>query len=243
MLSEARQLNRTELAKAYGTESAAVTSALDALHAFAGFHLWAITGWIDARPHPAHDLLFACFHKALLSLYTAHELTLDGLYGLARPHLRHAFESAMIAKLCAVDPDSDVFDRWIDGIDLYFTNGVLKRLRQPDTTEFSSTWSLMCQWSHATVYAAQLSLDVETTEEEAGLNIAFIGVLLHCLHHLLNTHILTPTVKYYAQRYGTSARGTEARAQLKNALAVLSPRFGPGSRRLVRDYKATWQLQ
>jgi hypothetical protein len=243
MLRQAKQHNRVELSKTYAMESGAITDALDALHAFASYHVWAIRGWMDARSHPAHDLLFACFHKTLLSLHTAHELTLDGLYGLARPHLRHAFESLIIAKLCATDPESDVYDRWIDGVDLYFTNGVLKRLRQPDITEFSATWGLMCKWSHATVFAAQLSLNIETTSEEAELNIAFIGVLLHCLQHLLSTHILTPTVKYYAQRYGRGTRGAEARSRLETALAVLKPRFGPGSRRLVRDYKSRWRLE
>jgi hypothetical protein len=149
----------------------------------------------------------------------------------------------MIAKLCATDPDSDVFDRWIDGVDLYFTNGVLKKLRHPDITEFSETWRLMSQWSHATVFASQLSLDLETTREEAGLNIAFIGVLLHCMQHLLNSHILTPSVKYYANRYGKRTQSNEAKARLKNSLSLFVARFGPGSRRLVRDFKSTWQLK
>jgi hypothetical protein len=191
MLLEGKQLNRKELGEAYRAESTAIVSALDDLHAWAAFHSWTFNGWIDAVPHEAHDVLFACFHKALLSLHCTHELTLDGLYGLARPHLRHAFESLMIAKYCATDPSSDIYDRWVDGVDLYFTNGVLKKLAHPDTSEFSDLWQLLCQWSHATVFASQLSLDLQTTREQAALNLVFVGVLLHFSNHLLNTHILT----------------------------------------------------
>jgi hypothetical protein len=242
MLAEAKELNRTELMKLYGNDSAAITSSLDALHAIAAFHSWTFEGWADAIPSPAHPVLFACFHKTLLSLHAAHELTFDGLYGVARPHLRQAFESLMIAKFCAADPTSDIFDKWIDGVDLYFTNGVLKRLAYPDITEFSTAWQLLCKWSHATIFANQISLDLDTTREEASLNLAFIGVLLEFTYHLLNRHILTPTIKYYAKRYVRGSDDVEIRDRLKPNLAALRSNLGPGSRRLIRDFKATWRV-
>lgn len=243
MLQNAKQLNRENLPKLFPHQTAAIVDGLDCLHALASVHAWPLTSWHDAIPHPANHVLFSCFHKTLVNLHAAHELTLDGLYGVARPHLRQSFESLMIAKLCATDPDSDVFDRWIDGLDLYFTNGVLKRLAHPDATQFSESWSLLCQWSHATVFASQLSLDLETTQREAKVNIAFIGVLLHFTKHLLNTHILTPTVKYYARRYGDEAKAVQAVARLNSSLRTLQSHFGPPSRRLVRDYRATWRLK
>ena len=114
MLEEAKALNRSELGKAFGNDYLAVVDALDALQSIAAFHSWTSEGWIDAVPHPAHQVLFSCFHKTLLSIHTANELTFDGLYGMARPHLRQAFESMVIAKFCAADPDSDIFDKWVD---------------------------------------------------------------------------------------------------------------------------------
>lgn len=243
MLADAKELNRSELLGLYGVESAAVVAALDHLHALAAFHSWTFEGWADAVPHEAHAVLFACFHKTLFSLHAAHELTLDGLYGIARPHLRHAFESLMIAKFCATDPDADVYDKWIDGLDLYFTNGLLRRLAHPETGEFSRVWGLLCQWSHATVFANQLSLDLETTREEASLNLALIGVLVHFTYHLLNSHILTPTIKYYSQRYREESSCAQSRAGLKVALATLREDLGPGSRRLIKDFRATWRMK
>lgn len=243
MLAEAKALNRSGLLDAFEAESNAVVAALDHLHALAAFHSWTFNSWADAIPHAAHAVLFPCFHKTLFSLHAAHELTLDGLYGVARPHLRHAFESLMIAKFCATDPDADLYDKWVDGIDLYLTNGLLKKLSYPETDEFATAWSLLCRWSHATVFANQLSLDLDTTREEADLNLALIGVLIHFSYHLLNSHILTPTIKYYSRRYGKKSTCAQSKADLKVALAILRERLGPGSRRLIKDFRATWRIK
>lgn len=243
MLADAKALNRAELLEIYDSESTAVVDALDHLHALAAFHSWTFNGWADAVPHPAHEALFACFHKTLFSLHAAHELTLDGLYGVARPHLRHAFESLMIAKFCATDPDADLYDKWVDGVDLYFTKGLLRKLAHPETDEFARVWNLLCQWSHATVFANQLTLDLDTTREEASLNLSLIGVLIHFSYHLLNSHILTPTIKYYSQRYREEESCAKNKACLKIALATLRADLGPGSRRLIRDFKATWRVK
>lgn len=244
MMREAEEVNRKTLFSHYEKTSVAIVDSLDALHSLAAKHAWALSNWPDAVPHPANPVLFACFHKSLLSLHAAHELTLDGLYGIARPHLRHAFESLMIAKLCATDPDSEVFDKWIDGLDLYFTNGILKRIVYPSNVEFSDFWSLLCQWSHATVFAAQWTLDIETTPYESEINLALIGTLLNFEDHLLNQQILTPTVKYYTNRYNRNrVELLEFRELLKSSLAVIKPILGDCARALVRNYRAKWHLK
>lgn len=243
MLRAAKTLNRNGLSARFSGLIASVVECMDSLHALAAVHAWTLTGCPDAIPHPANHVLFPCFHKGLLNLHAAHELTLDGLYGLARPHLRQAFESLMIAKMCATDPESDVFDKWIDGLDLYFTKAILKRLVHPDMAQFLESWGLLCRWTHATVFAGQLSMDLETTEEEAAVNLAFIGVLLNFLDHLLGRHILTPTIKYYVRRYGNEERLVRAKSSLRTSLSSLQPHLGLPSRRLVRDYRATWQLK
>jgi hypothetical protein len=243
MLQKAKQLNRANLPGLFPAQTAAVVQSLDNLHAIAAFHAGTIASLQDAAPHPANRVLFSCFHKTLLSLYAAHESTLDGPYGIARPHLRQAFESLMIAKLCATDPASDVFDKWIDGLDLYFTNGILRRIVRPDTGQFSESWRVLCKWSHATVFANQLSLDLEATVEQTAVNLAFIGALLNFQDHLLNRHILTPTMKYYAERYGDKSKLAEAKTALRISLSTLKSHLGLPAKRLVRDFRATWQLK
>lgn len=74
------------------------------------------------------ELLFSSLYKSLLSLYVCHKLTTEGLFGLGRTHLRHVFESLMIAKFCSVDASTEVYDKWADGIDVYLTDAILKKL-------------------------------------------------------------------------------------------------------------------
>lgn len=243
MLADAKKLNRIELARVFSTSSKAIVDGLDAVHALASQHAPTFRSPVGPQLNPAHDVLFACFHKTLLNLHTAHELTLDGLYGLARPHLRQAFESLMIGKHCSCDPESDIFDRWIDGVDLYFSNGILKKLVNPDTAQFQQFWTMLCHWSHATVYASQLSLDLETTVDESGINLALIGSLAECVDHLLCTHLLTPSVRYYAKRYGREQTTPEARTKFKESLPSLRAIRGPLARQLVKDYRAKWCLK
>jgi hypothetical protein len=243
MLAEAKALNRTGLGRRYAEDYQAIVDALDALHSIAAFHSWTFDGWIDAVPHPAHPVLFSCFHKTLLSIHTANELTFDGLYGVARPHLRQAFESLVIAKFCGTAPDADIFDKWIDGLDLYFSNGILKKIQSPSTEQISHAWGLLCKWSHATVFANQLTLDLETTSKETTLNLAFISVLLEFTFHVLNRHLLTTTIKYYAKRYGDDESDAPHRNRLKASLELLRKDLGPGSRRLIRDFRATWTIK
>lgn len=243
MLAEAKLLNRRTLLAEFSDPIKAANDCLDALHRFASEHAWTFSSPAFPELNPAHDVIFSCFHKTLLSLHCAQELSLDGLYGPARPHLRHSFESMMIAKYCSCDPESDVFDRWIDGMDLYFTNGVLKKIVRPDISQFQESWSLLSDWTHATVYANQLSLDLETTRYQAGVNLAFIGVLIEFLDHLLTSHLLTPSIRYYESRYGNGLGAAQARVRLRQSLAPLRAIRGPGSSRLVKDFRAKWHLK
>lgn len=243
MLREGKHLNRAKFEEQFQGQIGALREGLDSLHAMAAVHAWTLTSWHDAIPHEANHVLISCFHKSLLNLHVALELTLDGLYGMARPHLRQAFESLMIAKLCATDPTSDIFDKWIDGLDLYFTNGIVRHIDTPDTSQFVETWGLLCRWSHATVYAAQLSMDLHTTTDESAVNLALVGVLLNFEDHILNRHILTPTVRYYAGRYGNKKKLAEAKEGVRSSLAIVREVLGPSSRRLVRDFRATWTLR
>lgn len=93
------------------------------------------------------------------------------------------------------------------------------------------------------MYANQLTLDLETTKEQASLNLAFIGILLNFTSHLLKAHILTPSLKYYARRYGKERGDLHADERLRSSLSVLQASLGTDARLLVRDYKAKWRIK
>lgn len=238
----ARQYNRSELTRLYQDESAAIACAINDIYAVASRYLWVVYREVYADVSPVQNVLFPCFHKSLLGVYTSHDLTMSGLWGAARPHLRQAFESLMIAKYCSTNPSSDVFDRWVDGVEIYFGNAVLKKISSPDPLEFRELWSLLSDWSHSTIRAGQPHLELKGTDNEAGLNFGTTEVLLQWLYHLLVSHIVTSSVRYYGDRYRRSEEVDLAKKRLQAIFKHHRSVLGPGSLRLIRDYRAAWTV-
>lgn len=236
----ARKHNRNELTKLFQEESHAIVETINDIYTVASGYLWVIYRAPYAQVSPVQDVLFPCFHKSLLSLYTSHDLTMSGLWGAARPHLRHAFESLMIAKYCSTNPSADIFDRWIDGVEIYFGNAVLKKIVAPDPGEFKLLWSLLSDWSHSTVRAGQPNLELKGTDGEAGLNFGITEVLLQCIYHLLVSHMVTPSVRYYGNRYRNDDSVELAKSRIQSNFKHQRSFLGPGSLRLIRDYRASW---
>jgi len=242
MIRTARNFNRKELNAYCGKELKVLLVSIDDLWTIMSRYTWVIYGWPDARPSPVQNVLFPCLWKSMLSLYACQHLTTEGLFGVARPHLRHVFESLLIAKFCSANPSSDVYDRWIDGVDIYFTNAILKKISRPSTEEFSQLWKLLCQWSHATAFAGQAGMKFEEAKEGTVINIGLCEVFLQWSYHLIYRHMVTSTVRYYADRYTQNKRAEKARARLTRSFEKSRKYLGAGSLRLIRDFRSTWTL-
>lgn len=242
IVGSGRAENAARLAESRGLEYQKLTNAFDSLYLSASAYIPIIYHDPYADVSPVQDVLFPCFHKSLTSLYVAHELSREGLYGPARVHLRHAFESLMIAKYCSVNPHSDVFDKWVDGKDIYFANAILKKIEKPIFVEIPQFWKLLCQWSHSTAFSGQPNVAFD--EEQAGVdvNIGVIGVMLRWAAHLLGSHMATPSVRYYAKRYSNTPKTTEARKQLNEFFSWQRPYLGAGAKALISEYRATWKV-
>jgi len=242
LIERGRVENTDKLKAKFEREFQELTSAFDRIYLLATRYVWVIYHEPYASVSPVQDVLFPCFHKSLISLYVAHDLSRQGLYGPARPHLRHAFESLMIAKYCSANPDSDVFDRWIDGVDIYFTNSILKKIKKPSLVEIPQFWKVLCGWTHSTVFAGQpnIALDEEATEIQA--NIGVIGVLLRWTAHLLNRHMVTTSVRYYGNRHTMNPAAALAGKQLQQFFTWQHKHLGEGSKVLIAEYRATWTV-
>lgn len=204
--------------------------------------MWVVHHVGDAEISRVHHVLFPCLHKSLISLYSAFDSTVHGLYGAARPQLRLAFESLMIAKYCSVNHGSDVFDRWVDGLEVYFANAILKKIKTPSTAEFKTFWRLLCATTHSSVHGAQPDLSLREVAHELDLNFDFIALLLQCSYHLLASHIITPSMRYYANQYSDDDGILASRQRLRGIFKEQSAKFGDGTRRLLRDYRSTWAV-
>ena len=70
-------------------------------------------------------ILFSCFHKNLISLFSSYKLSLEGLYGPARPILRNVYEYLMIAKFSNVSGSLKVLNKWYNHQPIFLTNMVI----------------------------------------------------------------------------------------------------------------------
>jgi hypothetical protein len=166
-----------------------------------------------------------------------------GLYSIARPTLRMVFESLMISKFCSSNHESEIYDKWIDGKVVYFTNGVIKKIKKPGSEKFSEFWSLMSECTHSSIYTMQPDMCIEQVKEEIDLNFLLIHMLSECNYHLLNSHLFTPSLKYYQSR----SRGAEKlqlwRKELITIYSALKKEYSKPAKQFVRDFKSTWEVE
>lgn len=242
LFERSTQKAENRIAETFGREVERIENSLNYQYELASHYTWLIHAPIGARISQVNDILFPCFHKSMIGLTTALHLTRQGLWGAARPLIRHAFESLVIAKFCSVDNDSEVFDKWVDGIGIYFSNGVLKKIKHPNTDEFSQFWGLMSEYSHSTVYALQPDFDVDHYKKDIDLNFVFIEMMLECKYHLLISHIITSDMRYYQDRYKDNGRAKELRQSLAANYSEAKKGMAEGARRLIKDYRCSWEI-
>jgi len=243
MLITAMKFNKRELNKIYQKDFNALLECLDDLWIVISRYMLAVYQWAEARPNPMQEIMFSSLYKSLFSLYACHKLTSEGLFGLARPHLRHVFESLMIAKFCAVNPSADVYDKWSDGMEIYFANAVLKKIVWPQTDELTNLWKVLCTYSHATTSAGQQGLTIEETTEGTRLNVCLSALFMRWMYHLIYRHMVTPTVAHYGNYYAPNKEAENARVRLRKAFQSHKESFAPASLRLVKDFCASWRTK
>ena len=107
---------------------------------------------------PSQQLLFSAYHKNALSLFAALELTRTGLHGSARANLRQAFEALMLARYCSLTADEKVLEKWAAGKPLSLGREVIRNIVKPNPQPFWTLWEILSNYTHATIYAQQLSV-------------------------------------------------------------------------------------
>jgi hypothetical protein len=242
IVEHGRNHNRKYLRKEFGVEFRALRVALDDLYARATEHLPLLQTEPYLRPAESWRVVAPCFHLSLTSLYVAVSLTEDGLHGFAFAHIRHAFEALVIAKYCAVNPESDVFDRWVDGMDLYFSNSVLKKVKAPDPSEIRVLWKTLCEKSHATIWSGQEDLAIDARLPDIGFNLAVVGILVRWTSHLYSGHFVTPSMVYYGKRFRRTKRSELAAKRLRSFFVRQHRSLTVEGRKLVSEYVLKWQL-
>ena len=217
---------------------------LDTMYSIVSEFAWAIKNPHIADLNAANTVLFSAVHKNFIALHASLKLTSVGLYGPARSIFRHTYEALLIAKFCSVSADTLIYEKWKEGDIVRLANGVLKKIKHPDTEFLFEFWGLMSEYSHATIYSQQISLNIENKPNEVPLNFVYLSILLECLYHLINRHLITSSMIYYTRRY---RRGADTLASLKKKMRMLLEESRAGlpvtPKKIIRSYCAEWQLR
>jgi hypothetical protein len=191
-----------------------------------------------------YDLFQRTFAANLVSIKTAFELTLDGVYANAMPLLRQAYEGQMLSKLCSLDPTSDVYDRWLDGQQIFFTQDVLSRITSPSTAEFKRLWQCLSRSTHASSICGQPDLANEPAVESAPLNFVFALMLLEANYHLLCSHFVNTSMRYYKREWFPDGKLSEERRLLRELfMQGKASGMAGGARTFIKDFRARWTLR
>jgi hypothetical protein len=235
--------NATAVDNEHRRDITLLRSGMDCLYAMVSQHTWVFNAPSIAIQNKATTVLFSTLHKNLIALHTSLKLTRLGLYGPARSILRHVYESLLIAKFCSVSHDTSLYEKWKEGNSVYLSNGILKKICSPDIAPFSEFWGLLSDYSHATVYAQQVHLNVRSVPDEVPLNLVYLRILLDCLSHLVGSHLITPSMRYYTKRYrGGPDLLPALRAELQQILSESRSTLLEQPRAIIRNYRATWKL-
>jgi hypothetical protein len=165
------------------------------------------------------------------------------LYGPACTLLRSIVESLVLAKFCAKAEDPTVLNKWRAGEYVHLVNEVLNRISRPSFADTRSVWADLNRFSHATIYAQQVSGRFADVSKEIRATLGITSVLLYWNYHLLARHFLTRSAIYYTGTYGDSSAFKDARRHAR-ALALQTRRsFAKDGARLVREYCAKWEIR
>jgi hypothetical protein len=194
--------------------------------------------------NPVFTLLEKIFAANLIAMQTAIELTLDGLYSNARPLLRQVYEGLMVAKFASVAPDSDVYDKWLDGKYIRFTADVLNRIESPRIVEFSRIWGDLSGFTHSSYYSGQPDLHNAPVVEQAGLNFVILQMMLEANYHLFGSHILNSNLRYYQKHYGADTNVSDNVKQLKTHFTNgRNYWMAKPAKAFVQHYRRKWKIK
>lgn len=243
------QTTQTEINGIFKHKIELIEEILNADYAIASYYIPIMLNPNIAESHPRRDILFSAYHRNLFALYTSMQLTNTGFFGPARSILRHVFESLVIAKFCSLSKSNDVYSRWQKGQAVYFTNSILNKIKKPTPTILKEYWGILSDFVHASIYAQQVSLGWDHLYPNIQFNWDLILALAECRYHLLVSHLVTPSVRYYSD-YASSYSRRDDKAALSDRKKLIRSLFSrakksstPPFRRLIKDFKQTWVLQ
>jgi hypothetical protein len=234
--------NRKILRGKFNEEFSVLEETLNLEYEIAAHYLWVLG--MEQPVDSVYPILFSCFHKNLFSVFTALDLTKKGFFGSARPIIRHAFEGLLIAKFCSTARNRELFRRWENGMAIFISKDVLRKVQHPDLNEIGRFWGLLCGYTHASTCAQQVHFGQDETDLiwNVGLNLVFIKILLECNYHVLGSHLITPSIKYTGNIYRNKKKAEELRKRIYRLFVRSKKGMLKAPRIVISDFKRKWSL-
>jgi len=242
--------NRETLSAGLSIRAAEIEQWMNVQHELATAVMWALADELPQGPFYSDDprqVAFAGFHKSLLLLFSAYELTMNGLYGTARTLLRSIYEWLLIAKYCSSGGSPSVLRLWHGGDDIRVSPMILKKISSPNPEPLKQFWRELCRFAHATTFSGQVDVEKEKDlAAQCSTNLALLQILVRCNYHLLNSHVIPGSVAYKVTRYapfrndGRPDLRAVRREGLRMTKAAVS--LSGDGRTLLSAYRKQWQV-
>lgn len=192
--------------------------------------------------HNSHSIILSAIYKNFYIFYSSLELLKKGFFGSSRVLLRQSFEFLILGKFCAITNNHKVFENWQDGKTVYFSNEVLKKISKPNTNEIKQFWIVLCKYAHSTSASQQINLNWDDNKKDINLTFSFIILLLDCHYHLLNSILLPNAIKSFINYHDYDGKIKKCRYEINEIFKHRRKIYGEGTKRLVKDYKSTWEI-
>lgn len=206
--------------------------------------------WMFQAPHifilpDKLDVLFSAFHKNLIGMYSALKLAQDGFHGSAKFLLRHVFEYLVVSKFCVLSENNKIYESWKKEEVIYFSNGILSRIASPNNQEFKRFWSEINSVSHASRSSLQIDLDWNKEKEQIEYCFVVLHVLLECNYHLLNTHLISDSMKWHLKYHFSDSHKQvlDIKKNINALFSISKKMISKSCRKLIFDYKKSWLVK
>jgi hypothetical protein len=184
------------------------------------------------------------YHKTFLGHFAALQLLRYGLFGPARPLLRHAFESYLLAKFFILAEDETLALKWKRAELYVLGREVFRKILSPDIEPLRAFWGVLSDHTHASILSLQATVDLTEPDHQSELleTFAHMEAILQCGFHVLNSQLITQSMAWHSSCYRPDDRIPQLRREIKEVFKEASATFSVRGRSLVYCFRRKWEL-
>ena len=242
-LSSACAENRVTLDGAIARTFWRIERSLDIQFKLLGQVLWMFGGSFAPKSE-SERIALGLYHKTFLGNFAAYQLLTQGLFGPARPLLRHSFESYVLAKFFIVAEDERLALKWRNAEMYVLGRDVLRKIGAPDVEPLRKFWGVLSDHTHASIVSLQGTVDVTEPDHHWTLRetLVHFEMILQCGFHVLNSHLITRSMVWYASHYREESHIAELRRVIREIFTEARPIFNERARFLVHTFRRKWTI-